>query len=299
MLKSIFIVTMLVTRLADVESAYHEHLGYQSIERGAVSEEIAQVWAAPAMAGRRFVLMGPASGSEVYLRFIEDPSSDEAPAPLTTHGWGATELLVTDPDELAWRLERSPFTVIGPPQDLYPAPKAPRAMQLRGPADEILYMTRPIPGGSRYDLGVASSFVDRSFIVVVGGPSMTDLRGFYGEVLGLVVGAPTPFTIGVLTKANGLPADTQYSLAMVQLSPGFLIELDEYPAGTRRRPIASGHLPPRMAMVSFLADSLETRKVVWRAAPRQVQALPYAGRRTAVTVGPAGEWIEVVERATR
>jgi hypothetical protein len=299
MLKSIFIVTMIVRQLSLVEPAYTSDLQYQAVERGAIGAELATVWNAPAMQGDRYVLMRPASGAAVYLRFIEDATATEAPRSLTTHGWGAAELLVTDPDELARRLNGSSFKVIGAPRDLYPSEQAPRAMQAEGPAGEILYMTRPIPGGSRYDLGVAKTFVDRTFIVVVGGPSMTELRRFYSEVLGLAAGEANPFVIGVLSRANGLAPDTKYPLAVVPLSPGHLIELDEYPPGTGPRPRVEGRLPPRMAMVSFLAELPAQTRLEWRSLPRRLDTAPYNGRKTGVTVGPAGEWIEIVENTPR
>lgn len=297
MLKSIFIVTIIVQQLDTVEPAYRDHLRYRTVARGEITAELVKAWDAPAHRGHRYVLMQPASGAEVYLRFIEDSGARDVPAPLTTHGWAATELLTTDPDELARRLTESPFTVIGPPKDLYPSDKAPRAMQVAGPEGETLYMTRPIPGGSRYDLGVAASFVDRTFIVVVGGPSMAELRRFYGETLGLPAGEPTPFVISVLARANGLPPDSRFPLAVVPLSPGHLIEIDEYPAGTAARPRRKGALPPRMAMVSFLAADPAMLPVKWRKPLRRIDEQPYAGRRVGVTVGPAGEWIEVVEVA--
>lgn len=288
----------MVRQLGMVEPAYIDDLHYRAVERGTVSGELAKVWDAPAMRGERYVLMQPASGAEVYLRFIEDPESDKAAAALTTHGWAATELLVTDPDELARRLADSAFTVIGPPRDLYPSEKAPRAMQARGPAGEILYMTRTIPGGSRYDLGVATTFVDRAFIVVVGGPSMSELRRFYGEILGLEPGEASPFVISVLSRANKLPPDTKYPLAVVPLSPGHLIELDEYPSATKPRQHTDGRLPQRMAMVSFLGEVTRKPGFSWRSPPARLQAPPYRGRRAGVVVGPAGEWIEIVEPAS-
>jgi hypothetical protein len=299
MLKSIFIVTMIVRQLATVEPAYRDHLHYRTVERGAVSEELASAWDAPAARGDAYILMQPASGAEVYLRFIEDRDLENVPAPLTTHGWAATELLVTDPDELARRLKETPFTVTGPPKDLYPSAKSPRAMQVQGPEGETLYMTRPIPGGTRYELGQAESFVDRTFIVVVGGPSMAELRRFYGDTLKLSVSEPTPFVIGVLAHANGLSPDTKFPLAVAPISPGHLIELDEYPAVARARQRAEGSLPPRMAMVTFLAEAPAQLDVQWRTPLRSVKATPYAGHRVGVTIGPAGEWIEVVEAVAR
>ena len=56
-----------------------------------------------------------------------------------------------------------------------------------------------------------------------------------------------------------------------------------------------GGPPPGMAIVTFTADSLDGTTVQWRSPPRAVADFPYRGRRVAVTVGPAGEWVEVVE----
>ena len=249
------------------------------------------------MAGRRFVLMQPASGAEVYLRFIEGSApAQEAPG-LTTHGWNAAELLVTDPDLLARQFPQSSFEVIGQPQDLYPRPKSPRAMQVRGPAGEILYMTRFDPAGSNYALGSATTLVDRVFIVVVGGPSMSELRRFYGDVLGLPVSDTTPMRISVLARANNLPADMTFPLALAPLPKDFAVELDEYPSNTRPRSRPYGGLPPGMAMVTFLADQPDRLAVTWRQKLRAIGSPPYGGRRAGVTIGPAGEWIEIIEAA--
>lgn len=294
MLKSIFIVTMLVNQLDVTETAYARHLQYRTVERGTVAAQTASAWGADGMRDRRFVLMQPESGAEVYLRFIEDPAANSAPPPLTTHGWAATELLVTDLDALAARLTDSPFQVIGPPRDLYAAPKAPRAMQVSGPSQEILYFTRAIPGGSRFELGQAQTFVDRTFIVVVGGPSMADLRRFYADTLALAPAEPTPFIISVLARANDLPADSTFPLAVIQLAPGHLIELDEYPPATRARPVRAAELPPRMSMVTFLGQIPAGVSLPWRAPPKALSTPPYAGRQAGVLVGSAGEWIEIV-----
>ncbi len=294
MLKTIVIVTHLVPSILAIENAYIEHLGYQSVDRGRISGELADLWNAPAMTGQDFLIMKPASNAEVFLRFVKSPGSASV-APMTTYGWNATELLVTDPDSLADRLASSPFTIIGPPADLYPGKDAPRAMQVQGPADEVLYLTRIIPAGTRFPLGHAESTVDRVFIVVVGGPSMEGLAAFYGDRLGLPVTEPSAYKISVLSKANQLPKETTYPLAVAQFTEKFLVELDEYPEITGPRPIPDGTLPPGMAMVSFDTDDLDKLDLAWRSPPRSLDDFPYNGRRTAVTVGPAGEWLEIIE----
>jgi hypothetical protein len=295
MLKSILIVTFVVRQITAVEPVYRQQLHYRTVAEGSVTPELVQAWDTPGMSGRRFVLMQPASGAEVYLRFIEGSAMAQESAALTTHGWNAAELLVTDPDQLAFQLRQSAFEVIGPPKDLYPRPKSPRAMQVKGPTGEILYMTRFDPAGSKYALGSATTLVDRVFIAVVGGPSMIELRHFYGDILGLPLSETSPMRISVLARANNLPIEMEFPLALAPLPKDFAIELDEYPSTTRPRPRPYGSLPPGMAMVTFLADQPDRLNVKWRQGLRPIGSPPYGGRRAGVTIGPAGEWIEVVE----
>ena len=286
MLKSIVIVTISVLNLGTVEDAYENHLGYTAVEQGKLTTAVAEVWNARKMAGREYLVMQPSSNEPVYLRFIENPTTEDHVA-MTTYGWNATELLVKDPDILAEQLASSPFSIIGPPKDLWAAPNAPRAMQVRGPANEVLYLTRNV------DFAF-SAFVDRVFIMVLSGPSMMNLSNYYSNKMGIGVGDATPYAISVVSRAQNLPATTTYPLAIATVSKKFLIELDEYPAGTGPRPITDGYLPPGTSMVTFEVEDLDAFDVTWQATPRTLDGLPYLGRRTAVTVGPAGEWIELI-----
>ena len=49
MLKSILMVTMLVTNLSVTEDAYEEYLGYKVVEQGIVSDSLATIWNAEEM----------------------------------------------------------------------------------------------------------------------------------------------------------------------------------------------------------------------------------------------------------
>ncbi len=204
MLKSIMMVTMLVTNLNTIEEAYDTYLGYQVVEEGLIDRSLGSTWGARGMNKHPYIIMQPSSGEEVYLRFIEDKSMTNY-KPMGTHGWNSTEILVEDPDALAMELSNSSFNIIGPPYDLYPTPNAPRAMQVLGPSNEILYLTRIIPEGSGFNLGSAQSFVDRVFIMVVGGPSMKALQEFYKETLNMPVSEASDWTIGVISRLNDLP----------------------------------------------------------------------------------------------
>jgi hypothetical protein len=295
MLESILMVTMLVTNLSVTEQAYDDYLGYDTVVEGNVNENLAFAWDAEDMINHPYIIMQPESGEDVYLRFIEDQERTNY-KPVGTHGWNSTEILVEDPDKLADELDNSPFEIIGMPYDLYPTPNAPRAMQVLGPSDEMIYLTRIIPDGSGYNLGSAKSYVDRVFIMVVGGPSMEDLQEYYRETFDMPVTEASDWTIGVISRLNDLPEDTLYPLAIAEFDKDFLIELDEYPDSIVSREIADGHLPPSTSVVSFFVDSLDAIDVTWREKPTAIEAFPYNGRKVGVTVGVAGEWIELVEK---
>ncbi len=289
MLKTILIVTISVLKLATVESAYQELFNYKIAARGRVTAELGEVWNAPAMTGKRYVLMQPDNGAEVYIRFIENEPV-EGYEPLTSTGWNATELLVQNPDALAAAMTDGPFTVTGAPADLWDAPGAPRAMQAMGPADEVLYLTR------NGDFATTTA-VDRVFIMVLGGTSLGALSDFYGDRLGLGLGDAMQLPVPFMAEAQGVAADTMYDLRVAIISKDFLLELDEYPPSVARRPVNSGHLPPGTSMVSFETDNLDALDVAWRATPAPVDAFPYNGRRVGVAQGPAGEWLEIIEAA--
>jgi catechol 2,3-dioxygenase-like lactoylglutathione lyase family enzyme len=292
MLKLILIITLGVPDVAVMEQAYAEWLGYTAAAHGKIDKELATVWDAPAMVGRPYVLMQPESKEKIYLRFVQ-----VAPAPgyvpMKTFGWNAIEIMVQDPDALATRLAKSgsPFQIIGQPRPL--GPNSPiRAMQVVGPAQEVLYLTRfPGPDGRP----TARTFVDRPFILIDGGPQLETLQDFYGKQFGATVGAAAQARMTVLNKAHGFDIETTHPLAVARLSPQYSIEMDGYPETATARPTHKGELPPAIASVSFEVDSLDAVKVPLLAPAHAIKAQPYGGRRVATVRGPAGELIELVE----
>ncbi len=289
MLQSILAVTICAEDLPAVEAAYTNYLNYRVVERGTVSATLAAHWNAPAMTGRVWLLLQPESGAPVYLRFVQQANVTDY-APLKSFGWNATELLVQDPDALAERLAGSPFKIVGPPRNLSSNDKI-RAMQVIGPANELLYLTRVVPGGTTFKLGSAASPVDHVFIVVAGQPDLETARQFYAAKFQLEVTPPSGVRASVLSKAHGLDPEELHKLAVVELRETGLIELDQYPPQARARPQRAGELPPGLATVSFAVDSLAGM------AASVLPEAPYHGRRAAMLNGAAGELIELVEAA--
>jgi hypothetical protein len=293
-LQRIEIATHCVPSLTACVPAYVDCLGYRVVHAGPVTAELAAVWGAPAMQGKPSALLQPASGAAVYLRFIETGRSGGYWPPVT-QGWIATEILATDPDALLARLAGTAFRHVSGPADLYPAPKSARALQMAGPAGELMYFTRLLPGGSRFGLHGARCFVDRPFIMVVGGASMAALEHFYGATLGQRIFVQEPFRIKQMSRVLGVPESTAYPISLAGL-PGrsFLLELEELPAGIARRTVPAGELPEGLAMVSFQAAPPAGLSLPFRAPPCRIDVPPYAGRTVAVVAGPAGEWLELI-----
>lgn len=294
-LRSIEIATHCVPDLDACIPLYQNLLDYRLVDHGRLPEVLAAAWNTPNMCGMPYALLQPASGAEVYLRFIQTGRAGGYWPPVT-QGWIATEILATDPDAVLEKLHATAFTHIGGPADLYPSPKSARALQMAGPAGELLYFTRILPGGSRFGLHGAKCFVDRPFIMVVGGTSMADIHAFYGNVLGLRIWEQEPFRIGQMSRVLGLPPQTAYPISLARI-PGrsFLLELEELPSYIKRRNVPAGQLPEGLAMVSFASASLQDLQLDYRATPRAIPLFPYQGRMTAVIEGPAGEWLELIE----
>ena len=294
-LKNLEIVTWCVDDLAAAEAAWTRYLQFEVVDRSPIAQELATAWGTPAVAGCASRLLQPASGEPVYMRFIETGDRYGYEHPLT-RGWTAAELLVEDPDALARQLQDSPFRRLAGPADLFSGPKPPRAMQMTGPCGELLYFTRILPGGSRYGMKQARSFVDRPFIVTIAGESMFEMQTFYGERLGMRIMETMPFINGILAHACGAAPNTIFPTCVSPI-PGrrFLVEMDECPPGLPERPRQQDMPPPGMAMVSMTIEDLTAVNVAARSEARAMNVAPYGGRRVQVIAGAAGEWLELIE----
>jgi hypothetical protein len=294
-LRRIEIATHCVPDLSACVPVYRDLLDYRLADEGTIPDSLAAAWATPDMTGLPYALLQPESGAEVYLRFIATGRPGGYWPPVT-QGWIATEILTTDPDAVLDKLRGTAFTHIGGPADLYPSPKSARALQMAGPAGELMYFTRIQPGGSRYGLHGAKCFVDRPFIMVVGGTSMEKIHQFYGDVLGQRIFPPEPYTIGQMSRVLGLPPRTPYPVSLARI-PGraFLLELEELPSYIKRRTVPAGQLPEGLAMVSFTSAPHDEVTLDYRAEPRAIDLPPYNGRKTAVIEGPCGEWLELID----
>ncbi len=288
--------TLTTPDVAETADAYRRCVGYVQSGDGVISTALADAWHSPRLAGRRFVLLHAEGAPETLLRLLELPGDTERIA-LPGHGWNAIEVLVRDPYELAHELQGSPFRVIIAPRPL-PFDASIHAMQAIGPAGELLYLTALPRDRTILDLGAAKTRVDRPFIAILGGADVTAMLAFYSQQLLTPVIPPSQTIVQVINESFALPADYRVPLGIVKLPRDCLIEVDGLPPAAAARPQRAGEPPAGIAMVSFECANLDALPTRWLQAPQALSQAPYFGRRAGITVGAAGEWIELIEDAS-
>ena len=253
---------------------YVQHLGYEIVDQGRVPRETAMNWRSPNLAQRKFVELtpSPTGSDDCFVRFVEQASTPGIP--LLGYGWNAVEISCRDPYELAERFSGTTFKIIVPPRPL-PFDNDFHAMQVIGPAGELLYFTAVPREKSVFDLQAARRRVDEPFIAILAGPDATKILEFYRETLRTPTLPTSLVDIQIVNDVFGLPSGTTTPLGIVKLPSRYLIEVDEHPAASKPRPRRPGELPPGIALVSFDVGRLRS------------------GQSTRVLEGPAGEWLEL------
>ena len=296
LMKRIRIATVTSSDLAAFEECYARWLGYVVRERGEISADQAAGWAAPAVAGRPYVLMSAEGAPDVFIRAIEAPAVDGY-VPMTTWGWNSIEIIVDDPVELRKDFHDTPFEVIGEPKALSGYPTI-VAFQVSGPDDEVLYLTAETGDRETSTLPLPNGDVGRVFIMVLAGPDIEQLLNWYANAFNAERGDAFKVPISVVQKAQGIAEDDLIWLGLIRMADhGNLIEFDGYsPASSGPRPFHAGELPPGIAMVSLEVDDLEALDLPYIREPALHAGTAYGGKRSATVRGPVGELLELIER---
>ena len=285
--QSIHAVTWSVPDLAASVSAFREWLGFLPVSEGVLGDDAAAHLGAPGDSGAAMAVLRPANQAPAYVRLVEAPSVPGY-APLMTFGWNAVEFLVEDVHGLAERLAASPFEIIGPPRDLLDN-DAVIAMQVKGPGEELLYLTEMRHQGLRKTFGAATCTVDRFFIAILGVSDQARTVDFY-RPFAQRINIRRQFRITSIARAHGLDPDTaRFDIASAVMSGPYRIETDAYPDTAVTRPVREGHLPPGLAVVSVLADA-DSPGVNWRGG----SSWPGSATRSCLLNGPDSERLELL-----
>ena len=285
--------------VADVDRSvelYTKWLDYEEMSRGPLSQTLADAWGAPGCAGLPYAVLRPESGAEIYLRFIEQPPHPDY-KPLRTYGWQAIEICVEDVLKVNERMLKSPFEIIGPPKEIDGLP-AIFPMQVKGPDDEIVYLTQIRDDLPVYDLPRAESMIDRMFIHVLACSDLEGTLGFAKEKLGLEFGRTMEIVYTMLANSFAVPHERLFKLATVVHGRDVFLEFDQMPAQATPRPMHAGLLPPGFAMSSLTLPDFDERVdkyADWLIGPPSAyDDWVYSGRRAATMRGPDGTLYELV-----
>jgi len=286
--------TLTVGRIDAAIDRYTRWLDHVEIERGVVAPDLADIWAAPAVAGARYAVLRPASGLAVDLRLIERPPVAGFSA-MATPGWTAIEVCVADVHATHARMQDSPFVVVGPPNAIASLPTI-HPMQVEGPDGEFVFLTQILPGGAAEGLPTAHAAIDALFICVLGCQDLASSAQWFSQQLGLIVAPPLEIPYRTLSRALGMAPGTLHTICTASRDGRLFLELDQYPAGSAPRAALPGDLVPGVALVTLWHDRMDTIPGPWLAAPAPRAGAIYQGRRVGVLRMPEGALVEIVER---
>lgn len=275
-------------------AGYRDTLGLEVLEQGRVPADLAAAWGAPGNADARHAVLKVRSDEQCFVRLVEQPSCPDF-EPTTTYGWGAFEFSVEDVWHWPETLPAEQFTVVGPPKLLENMEPAFIPMQALGTGQEMIYLNQVLKNMPDSDLPMAKSPVDRIFIVILASPDRIATLAWYQDRLGLDRGNDFTLPYSMINNAFCLPADYQTTISLVRAGRMPIIEVDDYPATAMKRARLEGMLPPGNALVTLAVRNLATCNCEWIVQPTARDGAMYGGRRTATTIGSAGELLELVE----
>lgn len=286
--------TLTVSNVDASTARYAQYFDYAVVEEGVVAEDLAAAWGTPASAGRPYAVMQPASGTPIFLRFVEGtPVADYEP--IRSFGWAATEICVQDVEAVNERMIASgDFEVIGPPKPLDGFPNV-KPMQVRGPDKEIVYLTEIRVEDASSGLPNAQALIDRPFIMVLACPDLEKTAAWLRDVLHLNVTDPVAIRYSMISLAFNLPAESRHALSTASWQGQVFLEADQYPEGAVERSVAAGELPPGVAIVSMAYPDLNRLDSHWFSEPTPRHGPLYGGARVGVLKTPEGALLEVIE----
>lgn len=279
-------------------NAYRGWLDYSVAERGRIDPSLAASWGCPGVANLPYVVLQPSSGADVFIRLVENRIHPDFKS-LHSYGWSAIEICVQDVLAVYERVKESAFEVIGKPKDVDGLP-AIFPMQVKGPDQEVVYLTqiREDPPGFR--LPRANSSIDRLFILVMACSKMKASLSWFVEHLDIEIGRDElVIDYPLLQNAMNLPAHQKLTISTMMHDKDVFLEFDQMPDEATVRPGYDGELPQGIAIGTFAVknfDEILQRNVLdWIVAPLTPHSVVYGGKRSGTLRAPDGTLVEVVE----
>ncbi len=285
--------TLTVSDLARTTGLYAKYFNYSIVEQGEVSAALATSWATPNSAGQPYAVMQPSSGADIYLRFIQQPPV-QGYAALRSYGWNAVEICVQDVMAANARMQDSPFEIIGPPNKI-PGLDAIHPMQVKGPDQEIVYLTQINDDLPEYNLPRAGSLIDKLFILVMGSSDMDATAAWMQKQCGLSFGREMEIPYTMIAKAYGTPLDALHRICTLIHQQDVFLEVDQYPIAAIPRPRYEGMLVPGCAIGTLWHPDFDSLPGPWITPPVPRDGRVYKGKRAGTMKDPDGSLVEMVE----
>ncbi len=290
--------TLSVADLDRSVDTYCEWLDYSEEERGELSDDLARSWGAPLAAGRRYAVIRPSSGHDIFIRLVENRVHPDF-RPLVTYGWAAIEVCVQDVLAVNERMERSPFEIIGPPREIDGLP-AIFPMQVKGPDNEIVYFTQIRDDLPAFDLPRADSLIDRLFILVMACSDMAGSLKWLEDHTDFRIGRDRmEIVYTMLANAFGTPLDELHAISTMVHDKDVFLELDQMPPQATARPHHDDELPQGVAIGTFVHpdfDALAAKNTdLWITPPEVRDSAIYARKRSGTLRALDGTLVELVE----
>lgn len=287
--------TLTVADLDRSTGLYETYFDHKVIDSGTIDADLAESWGTPKTAGCRYVVMEPNSGTDIYLRLVEQPPVEGFKA-LRSYGWNAIEICVQDVLAANARMEDSPFEIIGPPREIDGLP-AIHPMQVKGPDEEIVYLTQIKDDLPAFDLPRAATLIDKLFILVLGCSDLPASLKWMEKHVGLTIGREKmEIVYTMLAKAYGTDMDELHTIATMIHQKDVFLELDQYPDAAIVRPHHDGMLVPGCSIGTLWVPDFDALPGPWITPPTVRQGPVYKGKRVATMHDLDGALIEIVEQ---
>lgn len=289
--------TLTVSDLGRSQSLYCDWLAYNCVEDGLISEDLAQSWGTPRTANKPYAVLQPASNADVFIRLIQQPVVPEYKA-LRSYGWNAIEICTQNTVLVNAQMERSPFEIIGPPKKI-PGLDAIYPMQIKGPDEEVVFLTQINDDMPTHNLPRANSLIDKLFILVMGCSDIEASKAWLIKNLLIEADKYMEINYTMINMAFGLQDGTQHKLCTMMHEKDVFLEIDQYPTSTIARQTHKGMLPPCAAIGSFIHPQfdklIEINKTNWITPPIKRNGTLYKNKRSGTLRAPDGTLIEMIE----
>lgn len=217
-------VTLVVPKL-DQSLEVYCGLGYPLLERGHLQSSDVAVQRDSRLCACAFARLSLSAERGQVLEIVEY-SGCVPMEPFGAPGWAAIELLVLDLDEAYTNVQSLGLSVWGKPKPLSFTDKI-RAMQVLGPAGELIYFTEQRAPVADWPLPQARTQHDQCFVVILCSHRIEVSNRFYADLFQ----RPEPTVINSrvigLSMQAKLPDDTMHAISAMPLDRGHWLEFDQ------------------------------------------------------------------------